>query len=52
MMQDPDSAGILAFYDILWHFVSFYGILWHLGIFAKKFNKKSNPILSDFFSNF
>ena len=29
-----------------------YGILWHFGIFAKKPNKKSNPIfpiLSDFF---
>ena len=42
------SAGILAF----------YGILWHFGIFAKKSNNKSNPffpILSDFirfFSDF
>ena len=29
-----------------------FGILWHFGIFAKKSNKKSNPIfpiLSDFF---
>ena len=35
--------------------MAFYGILWHFGIFAKKSNKKSNPIypifpiLSDFF---
>ena len=36
------SAGILAF----------YGILWRFGIIAKKSNRKSNPIfpiLSDFF---
>ena len=49
-MQDPArSAGILAFYGILWHFIAFYGI------FAKKSNNKSNPIfpiLSDFFSDF
>ena len=42
-MQDPDpSAGILAF----------YGNLWHFGIFAKKSDRKSDPIfpiLSDFF---
>ena len=39
-MQDPDTK---------WRH---FGILWHFGIFAKKFNKKSNPIfpsLSDFF---
>ena len=25
-------------------FMAFFGILWHFGIFAKKSNKKSNPI--------
>ena len=52
-MQDlTRSAGILAFYGILWHFMAFYSILWRFGIFAKKSNRKSNPIfpiLSDFF---
>ena len=33
-MTQTQIAGILAF----------YGILWHFGIFAKKSNKKSNPI--------
>jgi len=39
-MQDPDPK------------CRHFGILWHFGIFAKKSNKKSNPIfpiLSDFF---
>ena len=39
-MQDPDLK------------CRHFGILWHFGIFAKKSNKKSNPIfliLSDFF---
>ena len=39
-MQDPDPK------------CRYFGILWHFGIFAKKSNKKSNPIfpiLSDFF---
>ena len=36
-MQDP---------DLKWRF---FGILLHFGIFAKKTNKKSNPILSNFF---
>ena len=53
-MQDPDPrcSFFLAFHGIKWHFMAFYDILWHFGIFAKKSNKKSNPIfpvLSDFF---
>ena len=38
-----------------WHFMAFFGISWHIGIFAKKSNKKSNPIfpiLSVFFPIF
>ena len=31
-----------------WHFMAFNGILWHFGIFAKKSNKKSNPIFPIF----
>ena len=52
-MQDPDLK--CRHFGILWHFMVFYGILWYFGIFAKKSNKKSNPIfpifptLSDFF---
>ena len=52
-MQDPDPK--CRHFGILWHFMAFYGILWHFGIFAKKSNKKSNPIfpiLSDFFPIF
>ena len=29
-------------------FMAFFGILWHFGIFAKKSNKKSNPIFPTF----
>ena len=50
MMQDPDLK--CRHFGILWRFMAFYGISWHFGIFAKKSNKKSNPIfliLSDFF---
>ena len=49
-MQDLDPK--CRHFGILWHFMAFYGILWHFGIFAKKSNKKSNPIfpiLSDFY---
>ena len=53
-------AGKVALFAIFWcrtlarsaGILSFYGNLWHFGIFAKKSNKKSNPIfliLSDFF---
>ena len=47
MMQDPDPK--CRDFGILWNFMAFYGI------FAKKSNKKSNPIfpiLSDFFPMF
>ena len=46
-MQDPYPK--CRHFGIFWDFMAFYGILWHFGIFAKKSNKKSNPILSDFF---
>ena len=39
-MQDPDLK------------CRHFGILWHFGIFAKKSNKKSNPISSDFIQFF
>ena len=46
-MQDPDPK--CRHFYILWQF---YGILLGFGFFAKKSNKKSNPIfliVSDFF---
>ena len=49
-MQDLDPK--CRHFGILWHFMAFYSILWRFGIFAKKSNRKSNPIfpiLSDFF---
>ena len=31
-----------------WHFMAFFDILWYFGTFAKKSNKKSNPIFPIF----
>ena len=31
-----------------WHFMAIYGNLWHFGIFAKKSDRKSDPIFPIF----